>query len=392
MLDFLKEAENIKQEIILIRRKIHEHPELGFEEKDTSKLIKEFLENEGIEYYSVAKTGVCAKIVGQKQSEKCIALRADMDALPIEEENNVPYSSKIKGKMHACGHDAHTAILLGVAKILNKNKENLCGTVKLFFEPAEETVGGATFMIEEGVLKNPNVDVVVALHVTEDIEKGKIKIKEGMVNAASNPFKVTIWGKGGHGAAPSVAIDPIIIASNIIQSIQFIISREVSSFNPAVITVGYINGGTAKNVIPDKVEFGGIIRTTTKENRKFVVERFKKVVNDISTSMRGRAEIEIEESYPCLYNDAQMTALVKDVAESIIGNDNIVIQPNPSMGVESFAYFANERPGVFYYLGTGNEVNGINKPAHSSKFNIDEDAIPIGVALQCGIVFAYLTR
>ena len=392
MLDFLKEAENIKREIILIRRKIHEHPELGFEEENTSNIIKEFLRNEGIEYHSVAKTGVCAKIIGQNQSEKCIALRADMDALPIEEENNGPYSSKIKGKMHACGHDVHVAILLGVAKILNKNRDKLCGTVKLFFEPAEETVGGATFMIEKGVLEDPNVNVVVALHVTEDIEKGKIKIKEGMVNAASNPFKVTIWGRGGHGAAPSVAIDPIIIASTIIQSIQTIISREVSPFNPAVITVGYVNGGTAKNVIPDKVEFGGIIRTTTKENRKFVVERFKKIVSDISTSMRGRAEIEIEESYPCLYNDSSMTELVKEVATNIIGSDNIIKQLNPSMGVESFAYFANERPGVFYYLGTGNESKGINKPAHSSKFNIDEDAIPIGIAMQCGIVFEYLTR
>lgn len=393
MITFLKEANNIKQELITIRRDIHEHPELGFEEQRTSKFIKDFLDGEGIPYKSFAKTGVVATIKGTGigDENKTIALRADMDALPIQDKKKVSYCSKVKGKMHACGHDGHTTILLGTAKILNKYKADFKGTVKLLFEPAEETIGGAPVMIKEGALENPKVDLIVGLHVTENLECGKIRVKSGVVHAASNPFVVKIIGSGGHAASPQVAIDPIVIASSIIMNLQTLVSREIAPQNPAVITVGSIHGGSAQNIIPDEVTITGIIRTLTKEDRVYIVKRFKDLVNDICESFRAKAEITIEESYPCLYNNEEVLEKVKKSASCILGADNIEVQQNPSMGVESFAYFANERPSAFYFLGTGNKVKNTDKPAHSSLFDIDEDALPLGVAMQCDIAYEYLT-
>lgn len=393
MITFLEEANRIKDELITIRRDLHEHPELGFEEKRTSEKIKEFLTKEGIPYVEVAKTGVCGIIKGEKEdNNRVIGLRADMDALPIQDKKVCSYSSKVPGKMHACGHDAHTTILLGVARILNKNKRLFGGCVKLFFEPAEETVGGAPFMIKEGVLENPRVDAIVGLHVTEDLDYGKIRIKSGVVNAASNPYKIKIKGIGGHGAAPHTTIDPIVIASNVVMALQTIVSREIAPVNPSVITVGSINGGTAQNVIPEEVEITGIIRTLTKEDREYVVRRFKELVTGICRGMRGECDIYIEEGYPCLYNNATMVERVKYVGKELLGVENVVEQKHPSMGVESFAFFAMERTSAFYYLGTGNRTKGTDKAAHSNLFDIDEDAIPLGVAMQCGIAYDYLTR
>ena len=393
MITFLEEANRIKDELITIRRDLHEHPELGFEEKRTSEKIKEFLTKEGIPYVEVAKTGVCGIIKGEKKdNNRVIGLRADMDALPIQDKKVCSYSSKVPGKMHACGHDAHTTILLGVARILNKNKRLFGGCVKLFFEPAEETVGGAPFMIKEGVLENPRVDAIVGLHVTEDLDYGKIRIKSGVVNAASNPYKIKIKGRGGHGAAPHTTIDPIVIASNVVMALQTIVSREIAPVNPSVMTVGSINGGTAQNVIPEEVEITGIIRTLTKEDREYVVRRFKELVTGICRGMRGECDIYIEEGYPCLYNNATMVERVKYVGKELLGVENVVEQKHPSMGVESFAFFAMERTSAFYYLGTGNRTKGTDKAAHSNLFDIDEDAIPLGVAMQCGIAYDYLTR
>mgnify|MGYP004503730587 CR=1 FL=1 len=393
MITFLEEANRIKDELITIRRDLHEHPELGFEEKRTSEKIKEFLTKEGIPYVEVAKTGVCGIIKGEKKdNNRVIGLRADMDALPIQDKKVCSYSSKVPGKMHACGHDAHTTILLGVARILNKNKRLFGGCVKLFFEPAEETVGGAPFMIKEGVLENPRVDAIVGLHVTEDLDYGKIRIKSGVVNAASNPYKIKIKGRGGHGAAPHTTIDPIVIASNVVMALQTIVSREIAPVYPSVITVGSINGGTAQYVIPEEVEITGIIRTLTKEDREYVVRRFKELVTGICRGMRGECDIYIEEGYPCLYNNATMVERVKYVGKELLGVENVVEQKHPSMGVESFAFFAMERTSAFYYLGTGNRTKGTDKAAHSNLFDIDEDAIPLGVAMQCGIAYDYLTR
>lgn len=395
-MNFKNKAITIKEELINIRRKLHENPELGMEEYETSNFIKAFLKKEGIEFREVAKTGVCGIVRGTRDdkdnTKKTIALRGDIDGLPILDKKNCNYSSKVEGKMHACGHDGHTTILLGAAKILNENKHLFSGNVKLLFEPAEETIGGARFMIDDGVLENPRVDCVCGLHVEETLECGTIMIKEGVVNAASDQFTIKIKGAGGHGAYPHTTVDPIVIASHIVLALQTIVSREINTSNPAVITVGSIHGGTAQNIIPEEVIISGIIRTMNKEDRIFAKDRLIEIVEGICKSSRAIADINIEESYPNLYNDEDMVNLFKFSAEKILGEENIFIQKNPKMGVESFAYFANERPAVFYFLGSGNKEKNIIYPAHSSLFDIDEDCLPLGVAMQCQMVFEYLTR
>jgi amidohydrolase len=389
MIDFLSKANEIKEQLISLRRDFHSCPELGFEEYETSKKIKAFLEKEGIEYTEVSGTGICGIIRGE--GDKTVALRGDIDALPLEDRKGREYSSKIQGKMHACGHDAHTTILLGVAKILNSIKSELKGNIKLFFEPAEETVGGARFMIKEGILDNPSVDCVIGLHVDENTEVGKVGIKRGVVNAASNPFTIKIKGKGGHGAHPEDTIDPIVIASNVILALQTIVSREIPPKDAALITVGSIHGGTAQNIIPEEVTLSGIIRTMRTEHREYVKKRLVQTVEGIVSAMRGTCEIDIVESYPCLYNDDKVLDIVESSAAHIVGRENIKQLESPSMGVESFAYFSMERPAAFYFLGVRNEEKGIIHPAHGSLFDIDEDALSVGVAIQCKAAWEYLS-
>ena len=393
MKNFNIEANDIKDELIEIRRTLHQYPELGFEETNTSKFIKDFLRKEGIQFKEFAGTGVCGIIEGTKEGEnkKVIGLRADIDGLPMQDKKSCSYSSKVSGKMHACGHDGHTTVLLGVAKLLNKNRDKFNGTVKLIFEPAEETTGGAPVMIEEGVLTNPTVDVMCGLHVEETLDVGMIMVRRGTVNAASNPFNITIKGSGGHGAYPDTAIDPIVMAAHVVTSLQSIVSREIKPVNPSVVTIGSIHGGTAQNIIPSEVKLSGIIRTMTNEDREFAKIRLKEIVNGVCTTFRGSAEIEIEESYPCLYNDDNMVKILEDSAKNVIGAENVKVQKNPKLGVESFAYFANKVPSVFYFLGIRNEEKGIIHPAHNSLFDIDEDALPIGVAIQCEVAMNYLT-
>ena len=388
------EVISIRDEVIKLRRNFHMNPELGFEEYETSKFIKTYLDKEGISYESYAKTGVCGIIRGdlEEKKDRVIGLRSDIDALPIEEKNKCEYMSTIKGKMHACGHDGHAAILLGVAKILNRNRNLFGGTIKVIFEPAEETIGGARYMIEEGVLTDPNVDIMCGLHLDENINCGQIEVKFGAVNAASNPFKVEVMGVGGHGAYPSSAIDPIVISSNIINALQNIVSREVNPLNSAVITVGSIHGGTGANIIPEKVTLTGIIRTLNSEDRQLVTRRVDEIAKGIGLTLRGKVKIEIEESYPMLINDKNSVNKLRNAAIKVIGEENVLEQEYPHMGVESFAYFANERPSVFYFLGCRNEEKGIIHPAHSSLFDIDEDALMIGVAIQCQMVLDYLTN
>lgn len=388
MIDFKREAENIKHELVSLRREFHSYPELGFEEIRTGEKIRKFLESEGIEYFSSAQTGICAIIKGN--GSKTLALRADIDALPLEDKKECSYSSKVKGKMHACGHDAHTTILMGAAKILNKHKGQLKGNVKLIFEPAEETTGGSHLMIKDGVLENPHVDAVIGLHVQEWLECGKIGVKRGVVYAASNPFEITIKGKGAHGASPNASVDPIVISSYVIQALQTLVSREISPTDPAVITVGTIHGGTAQNIIPDEVKLSGIIRTMKNEHREYIKERLVQLVEGIVKSMRGACSIKIMESYPCLYNDDNMVEVLRKSASEILKEENVIEIESPTMGVESFAYFASERPSVFYYLGSGNKERGIVHPAHNSLFDIDEDCLTIGVSIQCNAVCNYL--
>lgn len=387
-MDFFTKALDIKDEVIGYRRDFHQHPELDYELPRTSSIIKEFLKKENIEYRETAQSGICALIRGN--GNKTIAIRADMDALPIQDKKNCPYSSLEKDKMHACGHDAHMAILMGAAKILNSIKDSLKGNVKLLFEPAEETTGGARVMVREGVLDDPNVDAVIGLHVEEWLNAGEIGLKRGVVNAASNPFTIKIIGKGGHGASPNDTVDPIVISANVINALQTIISREISPTDPGVITIGSIHGGTAQNIIPEEVEIKGIMRTMKKEQREYVNRRFVEIVEGIVSSMRGKCKIDIEESYPNLYNEDMLLEKFKRTSIKIFGENNVKMLEEPRMGVESFAYFSMERPSVFYYLGCRNEEKGIISPAHSSLFDIDEGCIPYGIAMHCAFVEEFL--
>ncbi|WP_079427820.1 M20 metallopeptidase family protein [Clostridium oryzae] len=393
-MDFLAEALKIKNYLIDWRRDFHMHPEIDYDLIRTSKKIKEFLDFEHIPYTESAKTGICAIIRGDEASEnsRTIGIRADMDALPLRDRKICEYSSKVEGKMHGCGHDAHMSILMGAAKILNGLRHELKGNVKLFFEPAEETTGGAAVMIKEGVLQNPEVDAVIGLHVAEGIECGKIGIKRGVVHAASNPFEIKIIGKGGHGAHPEDTIDPVVIASNVVLALQSIVSRELPPVDAAVITVGSIQGGSAENIIPEDVVLKGTIRTMKKEHRQYVTQRVKEVTEGIVKAMRGSCEITIRESYPCLYNDDGMLDFVEKRVEDIVSEDNIERLTVPNMGVESFAYFSMEKPSAFYFLGAANEEKGINHPAHGSYFDIDENCLPIGVAIQCKTAYDYLNK
>lgn len=388
IVDFLDMAKNIESELIEIRRDFHENPELGFDLFRTSQKVKEFLKVEGIEFYEVAQTGICAIIRGK--GEKTIALRADMDALPLQDKKICEYASKTIGKMHACGHDAHTTILLGTAKILNSMKDEIRGNVKLFFEPAEETTGGSPLMISGGVLENPNVDAVIGLHVEEWLEAGTVGLKRGYAYAASNPFTIKIIGKGGHGASPHMTIDPVVITSNVIIALQNIVSREIPPTDASVITIGTIHGGTAQNIIPEDVTISGIIRTMKSEHREYIKTRLVQVVEGIVTAMRGRCEINIEESYPCLYNDDKLAGMFEDKASELLDQSNVYKLDQPTMGVESFAYFSKERPALFYFLGSGNKEKGIVNPAHGSLFDIDESCLSIGVAMQCTLAYEFL--
>lgn len=292
--------------------------------------------------------------------------------------------------MHACGHDAHMAMVMGAIRIINKMKDKLNGNVKFIFEPAEEDTGGAPLMINEGCLLNPDVGAMVGLHVSEGIEVGKIGIKRDFVNVSSNPFKITIEGKGGHGAYPQNTVDPIFIACQMITAFQGIVTREMPPTVPTVISIGEIKAGSSVNVIPDTCEIRGIIRTLKNEHRQFIKQRIMEIGEGIAKSFRANAVFDIVDGYPALRNDNRVVDVVEKAAEKVVGKENIVNLRNPLMGVESFAYFAEKVPSAFYLLGTKNEEKGIVYPAHSSLFDIDEEALIYGTAVHCSAVFDLL--
>ncbi len=391
-MNFFNEASKISEELIQVRRDFHRNPELDYDLHRTSQKIREYFQNEGIEYSVCAKTGVVAIVRGdiQDDNSKTIAIRGDMDALPIVEKKDTLYSSKHIGKMHACGHDAHMTMVLGAAKLLNKYKKNIRGNIKFIFEPAEETTGGAKLMIEEGALKNPAVDAIIGCHVDESFRAGTIGIKRGVAYAASNPFKIVVRGKGTHGASPHRGVDPIAISAQVINVIQTLISRELCPTSPGVVTFGTINGGVGGNIIPDEVVMTGIIRTLHLKDREFIVKRFKEVVESQVKLMRGSCEIMIDESYPCVRNDDHMFEFLYKTAVGVLGDENVMLIQEPTMGVESFSYFSLEKPSVFYQLGCGNIEKGIIHPLHSSLFDIDEECLKIGVALHCEVAIQYL--
>lgn len=387
------EIDEIHPGVVADRRYLHENPELGFEEQVTSAFVIDRLKALGVDDIrtGLAVTGVTALVHGTKEGAgKVVLLRADMDALPIVEENAVDYVSKNKGVMHACGHDAHTAMLLGVARVLMNNRDKFSGTVKLLFQPSEEQgTGGALPMIQRGVLEDPHVDAVFGQHVSSGTPTGEIHVSPGANGAAADSFKIRINGKGGHGASPHQTVDPIIIATNIISALQTIVARGVDPMEQTVVSVCNIHSGFADNVIPDTCELGGTVRTFDPELRDFAQERLTTIATSIAKSFGAVAEVEYNRGYPATINDAAMAELVREAAAEAVGED-LVKEGEPGMGAEDFSYFLNERPGAFWNVGTRNEEKGIVWPHHHPRFDVDEDGMSYGIKTMVNVALKYL--
>ncbi len=384
-------AKAIVPDVIDIRRHIHAHPELSYQEYETAKYVSEQLKKIGIKpTEGVAETGITALIEGKNPSKKTVALRADMDALPILEANKVSYKSKNEGVMHACGHDAHTSSLLGTARILQKVKDQFEGTIKLIFQPGEEkNPGGASLMIKAGALKNPTPSAIFGQHVMPLIPAGKVGFRPGMYMASADEIYLTVHGKGGHGALPELAIDPILIASHIIVALQQIISRNANPKTPTVLTFGNIIGKGATNIIPEKVEIAGTFRAMNEEWRAEAHQKITKMAQSIAEGMGGSCDVNIDKGYPYLENDPKTTLRARQLAEEYVGKDNVV-DLDVWMGAEDFSYYTHEVPACFYRLGTRNEEKGITSYVHTPTFDIDESALEIGCGMMAWLAISEL--
>lgn len=390
-MDINKAVQTIHQDIIKWRRELHQIPEIGFELENTSRYLREGLDQMGIAYLTAAETGIVALIEGGKPGPT-LAFRADMDALPITEETGLTFAST-NGNMHACGHDAHMAMLLGTAKIINGIRERLSGNVKLIFQPGEEGYGGAGRMIAEGCLENPSVDAITGLHVGQifpEVKTGQVGYCEGPILAAATAFTVTVRGKSTHGALPHLGVDAITVAAEIILALQKIISREVDPLNSAVLTVGKISGGEALNIITPRVTFSGDFRTLCEADRKFIAERIEEICYSVAKANRAEAEVEILGGYPPTVNDPEFTKKVVHAASKMIGSDQIIEIKKPNMGTEDMSLYLEKVPGAYFVIGTGNPGKGITYPHHNSKFDLDEDTLWIGPAIFCHIALDYL--
>lgn len=377
-----KRVDELFEELVAIRRDLHMYPELSQEEFRTSKKISEYLSKWNIEHEKdIADTGVMAIIRGKKEGIT-VGARADIDALPIEEKNDLPFKSKNKGIMHACGHDVHTAIHLGVAKILKDMEDELEGNVKIFFQPAEETIGGAKRMIDEGVLKDPDVSYTLALHVNSALEVGKVKLKYDQMNASTNEFSINIKGKFGHAAYPEESVDSIVIAGHIITALQTLVSRNISPLNSAVVTLGQIHGGEKNNIIAGEVNMSGTLRALDSKTKIYAMDRIREIVKNTAKAYGGKGKVNFEEGYPALVNNNEVVDIVKETAEGILGKDNIEIGKFPTMGGDDFSFFLEKTKGAYYNIGCNNESKGWNSNVHSEKFMVDEECIRTGVMVQ----------
>ncbi|QJA07825.1 amidohydrolase [Romboutsia sp. CE17] len=377
-----EKSNNIKEWLIDVRRDLHKTPELAMSEYETKEKIKKYLNEIGINYNEFNDNcGIVAHIIKPK-SKLTIAIRADMDALPIEEKNNISYKSINKGIMHACGHDAHTAILLGACKLLYEIKDKLNINIKFIFQPAEETIGGARFLIKENCLENPKVDYIFGLHVQSYLKTSFIECRYNTINASANSIKIKVKGKKSHGAYPEKGVDALVASAQIITSLQSIISRDLSPSNLAVITLGKITGGEAQNIICEDVEIEGTIRAITMKDRDFVIKRVKEIVENTAKAYRCEGIFEVDENwYPPVINDKELVNVVKENAENLLGKDNFIIKELPSMGGEDFSFYTQSCKGVFFHLGCGNKEKKITSPLHTSYFDIDEDCLTIGVMM-----------
>lgn len=380
--------QNVHGEYVrILREELHRYPETDFTEYKTKAIIERELSKLNIPFRTFAKTGTAALIEGKKPG-KTVLLRADIDGLPIKEENSLPFKSTHDGFMHACGHDVHTACLLGAAKILSSLKNDLPGSIKLVFQPAEEGVGGAKPMIDEGVLKSPDVDAAFAMHVEPFEQVGNIQVRNGAVMASPDEFTIKIHGVGGHGSAPSQCVDPIAISAQIINELQKITRSSVNPFTPCVVSVCSVHAGTCPNVIPSEAVIEGTARTFDEETRKKIARLIEKTADSITVLMGGRCDFEYRYLYPPLINDSNMNSVVIAAAEKIKSVNEIIFLDNPSMAGDDFAYFAKKVPSAYFKLGVGNST--INKPIHSPDFNIDNNSLSIGADLMAQIAIEFL--
>lgn len=379
-----EELKDILPRVIDHRRDFHAHPEVGGEEVRTQQVIIDLLTKLGMEIHTFQD---CYGVMGiiRNGEGRCVAIRADMDALPVQEPAGLPFVSQNEGKMHACGHDAHMALALGSAMWLSANKDKWQGTVKFFFEPAEETFGGGRLMVEQGCLENPRVNCVIGQHMNPSYEAGTLFAKPGFVSGASDELRLTVRGHSCHGAYPEAGVDAIVIAAQVITALQTLVSRTLSPFDSAVITIGTIHGGKANNIVCDEVNMVGTMRTLSDETRTKLKQRIHQTVEGIAASMGGEATVEINAGYGAVYNHDGYYARIERLAEELVGRGKIVRREKPSLGVESFCYFLKDTPGVYYDLGSG-----IGTALHTPTFMIDESCFLPGVALQCESVMNLL--
>jgi len=380
-----------KEEVIQNRRHLHANPELSFQEYNTSAFVEKQLRSYGIlDIETKADTGLVALIKGNNPEKKVVALRGDMDALPITETNEVEYKSTNPGVMHACGHDVHTASLLGAARILQEVKDEFEGTVKLIFQPGEELVpGGASLMIKDGALKNPSPSSIIGQHVMPLIDVGKVGFRKGMYMASTDELYLTVKGKGGHGAMPENLIDPVLISAHIIVALQQVVSRRASPKTPSVLSFGRVEALGATNIIPNEVKIEGTFRTLDEKWRKEAHQAMTKIAQGIAEGMGGSVDFEVRNGYPFLINEPELTERAHNAAIDYLGQDNVE-DLDIWMAAEDFSYYTQEMPGCFYRLGIRNEAKGITAGVHTPNFNIDEDALEVGSGLMAYIALQEL--
>lgn len=385
--DIVEQTVGIYEEAVRIRRMIHENPELGFEEHKTAEIIANYLQELGIEVtIGVAKTGVVGILHGEKEGP-VLAFRADIDALPIQENTDVSYKSKNPGVMHACGHDMHTAMLLAAAKVLSQNKQHISGTIKFIFQPAEEMKGGGIRMVEEGVLSNPTVDHIFAFHVWPELATGKYGFRNGAIMASMDTFDVVLKGKQGHGAAPHQGVDAIVGAAHVVTALQTIVSRETDPIDSVVLTIGTIEAGDGYNIIPEKATFRGTVRTLNANTRKEVATSIQRIIEGVASALKLEVEISYNNltvGYPVTMNDPKFNEHVASIATDLFGEDSVQWLNKPSMASEDFAFYLENVPGTFVFLGVGEDPNHPMK-LHSDVFLPDEKAMIQGISLIVGL-------
>lgn len=393
MMDELtRRAQDMREYLTGIRRRIHMHPELGEQEFETQKLIMAELDALGIEHIEYPGYTAVVGLIRGGQPGHTVGLRADMDALPLDEAPGREYGSRVPGCMHACGHDAHVTILLGAARLLNELRAGLRGNVKLLFQPAEETVGGAEPMIRLGCMENPHVDYVLGLHVMPYMPVGDIETRYGALNGSSDDINITVHGKKSHGASPQLGVDAIAIAAQIISALQQQVSRRTSPLDSVVVSIGCISGGSAPNVVCDEVHMEGTLRTLSPETRGRMLAEIGALASGIAAAMGGSAELTTHPGYCALINDSAALDRTLKVLRARLGEEHIHMKEAPSLGVEDFAYFCNAAPGAFYHLGVARDASAAANcaPLHSSEMDIDERALPLGAELQARLVLDYL--